>query len=241
MKNNSEIGFLLVHGFTGTHFEMEPMAKFLETKGFRVVNTTLPGHETTEEDLTSKGWKDWVNHAQAELEKLREECSKIFVSGLSMGGIITLCIGAKNPDLAGIIPMSAPIKPPDWRMYLFKIFPFAHYFYPRHISVESGWEDLEALETHVSYEYYPTKSVKQLYELLKEVKRLTPLIEVPILVLQGEKDPSVPPSHPKWILDNVASNDKQLTWIVKGGHVIPKDAGRHQLFEVVDEWIKQRI
>ncbi len=137
--------------------------------------------------------------------------------------------------------MAAPIKPPDWRMYLFKIFPFAHYFYPRHRNYESGWEDMEALETHVSYDYYPTKSVKQLYELMKEVKRLTPFIEVPILIIQSKKDLSVPSGHAKWILETVASKDKQIEWIEKGGHVIPKDAGRHQLFESVDKWIDQRI
>ena len=241
MYANIKVGFLLIHGFTGTHFEMNPLAEFLEDKGFTVVNIILPGHETSEEDLALKNWKDWINHAQSELELLKKEHSKVFVSGLSMGGIITLCIGAKNPDLTGIIPMAAPIRPPDWRMYLFRIFPFAHYFYPKHRSVESGWEDLETLETHVSYEYYPTKSVKQLYKLIKEGKRLTPLIEVPILVVHSKKDLSVPSSHAKWIIDNVASEDKEIECILKGGHVIPKDAGKHQLFEAIDKWVLERI
>ena len=241
MNNYSNVGFLLIHGFTGTHFEMEPLEEFLKEKGFSVLNTVLPGHETTEKDLASKKWKDWLNHAQSEVVQLKKEFSKVFVAGLSMGGIITLCLGAKNPDLAGIIPMAAPIRPPDWRMYLFRIFPFAHYFYPKHRSVESGWEDLEALETHVSYEHYPTKSVKQLYSLIKEVKKLTPLIKVPILVVNSKKDLSVPSNHAKWIIDNVASKDKELESISKGGHVIPKDLGRHQLFEAVDKWISKRI
>ena len=241
VKDNNKIGFLLIHGFTGAHFEMEPLAEFLREKGFNVVNTILPGHETSEEDLTTKKWKDWINHAQAELDELKEKFSKVFVAGLSMGGVITLCIGAKNPDLTGIISMAAPIRPPDWRMHLFKIFPFAHFFYPKHRSVESGWEDLEALKTHVSYEYYPTKSVKQVYALMKEVKKLTPLIKIPILVVQSKQDPSVPTSHGKWILENVVSKDKQLKWIEKGGHVIPKDAGRNQLFDVVEKWVNKLI
>ena len=241
MNVNNNVGFLLIHGFTGTHFEMDPLAEFLKEKGFNVVNTVLPGHETTEEDLVTKKWKDWVNHAQSELELLKKEFAKVFVFGLSMGGVITLCIGAKNPDLAGIIPMAAPIRPPDWRMYLFRIFPFAHYFYPKHRSVESGWEDLEALETHMSYGYYPIKSVKQVYKLIKEVQKLTPLIKVPILVVHSKKDLSVPSSHAKWIMDNVASKDKELECILKGGHVIPKDAGKHQLFEAVEKWVYKRI
>ncbi|MCG3220687.1 MAG: alpha/beta fold hydrolase [Candidatus Heimdallarchaeota archaeon] len=240
MFSNEQIGFLLIHGFTGTHFEMIPFEEFLTEKGFTVRNITLPGHETTEEDLTTKKWTDWIDFAQLNLDELKNECKKVFVSGLSMGGTITLLLGAKNNDLSGIITLAAVYRAPDWRMHLLSI-PFAHYVYPRYKNEESGWEDLEALSTHKSYEHYPIKSVSELYKMLKETKKQVKNIQVPILVIQGKKDLSVLEKQAKWILNNVNTSDKQLVWIEKGGHVIPKDAGRYQLFETVDSWLKGRI
>jgi len=237
--NNYQTGFLLIHGFTGTHYEMEPLEDFLLKKGFIVDNITLPGHETSEDDLINTNWKDWVNHAQLRLDYLKKECQKVYVCGLSLGGAITLYLGARNPDLAGIIPMAAVYKTPDWRLYLLAFIPIAHLLYPRHQSKETGWDDLEALENHKCYENYPTRSVLDVYKLLRAVKKSVPDIKIPTLVIQGKKDPSVPSSFPKWIYKNISSKSKKLVWIEKGGHVIPEDAGRFQLFEEIDKWVKE--
>ena len=240
MSAKTNIGFLLIHGFTGTHYEMQPLADFLAKEGFTVENLTLPGHETTEEDLTTKKWTDFTIFAQKELDKLKDKCEKVFVCGLSMGGAITLYLGATNPDIDGIIPMAAVCKPPDWRMYFLSI-PYVYLIYPKHRSKESGWEDLEALETHKSYEYYPIKAVYQLFWMIRKVKKLTKKIEVPIVVVYSKKDPSVPKRQAEWIFNNVQSKDKEIVEIIKGGHVIPKDAGRFQLFEAVEKWLEKRI
>lgn len=237
----NKISFLLIHGFTGTHFEMEPLEKFLVARGYNVKNITLPGHETTPKDMANTKWEKWIEFTQNELDHLKQTSEKVFVAGLSMGGIITLILGSRNKNLSGIITMAAPYKSPDWRMHLFKIIPFIEKIYPMHKSEEKGWEDLEALATHKCYGFYPSASIKQLYDLLKQVKISIPQIELPILILQGKKDKGIPESHPKWIFKNVKSTDKQLEWIEKGGHVIPKDAGKEQAFKIIEDWVKQRI
>jgi len=73
------------------------------------------------------------------------------------------------------------------------------------------------------------------------VKRSIPKIEVPILVIQSKKDLSIPSNHAEHIYNKVNSTDKTLVWITKGGHVIPKDAGRYQLFEEIEKWMKKRV
>ena len=240
MSDISTISFLLIHGFTGTHFEMEPLTKFLGKQGFAIENITLPGHETSLEDLNKTKWTDWINYAQTKLDILKEKYERVYVCGLSMGAAITLVLGSRNSDLAGIIPMAAPYKSPDWRMYFIVAIPFLSLIYPKHKTKEKGWVDLESLSTHKSYGYYPLRSIKQLYKLLKEVKRSVPKIEVPILVIQSKKDTGVPSNHAEYIFKMVKSTDKTLVWINKGGHVIPKDAGRYQLFEEIKEWMKNR-
>ncbi|MHA1203309.1 MAG: alpha/beta hydrolase [Candidatus Heimdallarchaeaceae archaeon] len=235
--NNTAI--LLIHGFTGTHYEMVPLEEFLVSKGYYVKNITLPGHETTIEDMATTKWEKWVKYAQNQLKDLCEDYEKVFIGGLSMGGAITLYLGAKNPNIAGIIVMAAPYKPVDWRMLVVRILPI-HIFYKYKKIIETGWEDLDSLKSHRAYGIYPLRSIAELHKLLVKVKKLVPRISVPILVIQSQKDLSIPTKFPNWIYTNVESSDKELEWIEKGGHVIPKDAGRFQLFEIIEKWLENK-
>jgi len=231
--------FLLIHGFTGTHYEMVPLEEFLVSKGYYVNNITLPGHESTIEDMAKTKWEEWVKYAQNQLKDLCKDYENVFIGGLSMGGAISLYLGANNPDISGIIALAAPYKPVDWRMLLVRILPI-HIFLKHKKNVETGWEDLDSLESHKSYGKYPLRSIAELHKLLVRVKKLVPRISVPILVIQSKKDPSIPTKFPCWIYDNVSSSDKKLEWIKKGGHVIPKDAGRFQLFEIIEKWLEKK-
>ncbi|MHA1260181.1 MAG: alpha/beta hydrolase [Candidatus Heimdallarchaeaceae archaeon] len=236
-----EAHFMLIHGFTGTHYEMNPLEKFLKDKGYYVENLILPGHETSIEELEKYQWKDWVEYAQDRLEGLKSKEGKVFVCGLSLGGAITLYLGAKNQDLSGIVLMATPYKAPRWELHLFTIFPFIPWFYRYHKSEEVGWEDLEALSKHRCYGIYPTKAIIQLGKFLKKIKKIIPKIEIPTLILQSIKDPGIPSSHPKWIFDHISSRDKKLVWIKKGGHVIPEDSGKNEAFEAIELWLNERI
>jgi carboxylesterase len=238
-SNTKNTAVLLIHGFTGTHYEMVPLEEFLVSKGYYVNNITLPGHETTIENMAKTKWEEWMKYAQNQLEDLCKKYNKVFIGGLSMGGAITLYLGANNPNIAGIIAIAAPYKPVDWRMLLIRILPI-HIFFKYKKNIESGWENLDSLEGHKSYGIYPLKSIAELHKLLVRVKKLVPKITVPILVVQSKNDSSVPASFPSWIYDNVASSDKELEWIEKGGHVVPEDAGRFQLFGIVEKWLENK-
>jgi carboxylesterase len=240
MSTDAKICFMLIHGFTGTHYEMNPLVEFLEQQGYSTENITLPGHETSIDDLNKTKWFEWIDYAQSKLDKLKNEFESVYVCGLSMGGAITLLLGARNSDLAGIIPLAAPYKVPDWRMYFIVGVPFLGLIYPKHKNEETGWEDEEALATHKSYGYYPIQAIKQLYKLLKEVRRSIQDIEVPIMVVNSKNDPGIPLKFADDIIKEVKSEDKTLILIDKGGHVIPKDSGRFQLFDEIKKWMEKR-
>ncbi len=241
MEKGSNRAFLLVHGFTGTHYEMEPLAKYLRNREFYVENIVLPGHETSIEDLQNRKWFEFTDYAQEKLNGLKQRFKKVFVCGLSLGGAITLYLGATNPDIEGIIVLAAPAFSPDWRMNLLAYFPIVHLIYPLHKNKEKGWEDVNSLKTHKSYGYYPIKSVQQLFKLFKINKQKIKEIEIPILIVYAEKDPSIPYKHAEKIFNRVNSEDKKIVKILKGGHVIPKDAGRKQLFNEIDDWLESRV
>jgi len=239
MSSDTKIAFLLIHGFTGTHYEMEPLAKHLRKSGYFVDNIVLPGHETSLEDLANKKWQELAEYAQKRLDILKQDFETVYVCGLSMGGSITLYLGEKNPDIAGIIPLAAPAFSPDWRMAIVAFVPFIEFFYPYHKNEEVGWEDLEELQTHKSYGGYPLKFIKQLRKMFNVTKKNLREITIPTLIVYSKNDPSISIKHAQSIYDSIISQKKKIVCIEKGGHVIPKDAGRKQLFQEIDLWLKE--
>jgi esterase/lipase len=82
-------GCLLIHGFTGTTSSMRPMGEFLAAKGVTVLGPRLPGHGTDVNDMGKWAYTDWTAMVETALAELRDLCDTIFVSGLSMGGLLT--------------------------------------------------------------------------------------------------------------------------------------------------------
>ncbi|MHA1198434.1 MAG: alpha/beta hydrolase [Candidatus Heimdallarchaeaceae archaeon] len=240
MSKEEKTAFLLIHGFTGTHYEMEPLAKYLRNKGIHAENIVLPGHETSVEDLKDRKWHELTDYAQEQLDILKQNFKSVYICGLSLGGAITLYLGANNPDIGGIIPLAAPAFSPDWRMVLLTYLPFVHLVYPYHGNEEKGWEDNDSLKTHQSYGTYPIKTTSQLFKLFKINKKKMRDIEVPILIAHAKNDPTISFEHAEKIYSSVSSMNKEIIQIQRGGHVIPKDAGRKQLFEEIDKWLAKR-
>src|SRR5574341_92283 len=108
-------GCLLVHGFTGAPGEMRWLGEYLAAQGHTVLGVRLTGHGTSPEDLTQVTWRHWLGCAVDGWQILRDQCERVFVMGLSMGGMTAINIAAEFPA-AGIVPLSTPIRLKlDWR------------------------------------------------------------------------------------------------------------------------------
>jgi len=60
----SDVGVLVVHGFTGNPSTMRPLADALVAAGLTVEMPRLPGHGTTIDDMATTTWADWSGAAQ---------------------------------------------------------------------------------------------------------------------------------------------------------------------------------
>ena len=87
----NEVGCLVSHGFTGTTQSMRFLGEFLAREGgLTVVGPRLKGHGTTPEDMAQATAEDWIRSVEGAMDTLRQRCSRIFVTGLSMGGTLAL-------------------------------------------------------------------------------------------------------------------------------------------------------
>lgn len=96
-------GALVLHGFTGNPGSMRGLADAFAAGGFHVEMPLLPGHGTAVDDMLATRWADWLAAAEAAYQRLAARSHPVVVVGLSMGGSLTLRLGADHPEIAGLV------------------------------------------------------------------------------------------------------------------------------------------
>jgi carboxylesterase len=234
--DSGSTGCLLIHGFSGSPPEMRPMGEYLAAKGLTVLGVRLAGHGTSPKDMATTTWHDWVASAEKGLRELQRRCDRVFVAGLSMGGLITLHL-AVHHSVAGIVVMAAPAYIADWR---FRFLPLAQYFI-RWVTpgIESDLTDPGAENRISSYQVLPIRCVVSLRELLRLVRRELPQVKVPALVMQGEEDHHVPADSARIIFEELGTTEKEIVWWPNSGHCITVDSERQAVWARAYEFIVQ--
>src|SRR6185436_14261402 len=105
-------GVLCLHGFTGTPFEVRPLAEALAGRGYTVVAPVLAGHCGTIDELACTGWPDWLASANDALDELlRTATGPVAVAGFSLGGLLSLRLARTRPaDVAALAIVAAPLR-----------------------------------------------------------------------------------------------------------------------------------
>jgi carboxylesterase len=228
------VGCLLIHGFTGSPPEMRPLGEYLAGHGLTVEGILLPGHGTTPEDLLRSRWQDWTSASEVALYNLLGRCRQVFVGGLSMGGLLTLYLGAHH-KVDGLIPMAGAVMANNWRLWLAPVFKYFIKYLAKAGSTDLT--DPEAPKRIWSYEVIPLAAAHELLRLQRETRRRLHLVTAPTLILQGMHDTAVPPRAARYIYDHIASTDKEIVWLENSGHCLTVDSERFQVFEKVHRFI----
>ncbi len=103
-------GVLVLHGFTGSPKSMRPLATRFVDAGYSVEMILLPGHGTSIEDMKQTTFEDWSSAAEAALLALEARSERVFVVGLSMGGLLTCWLAERHPEIAGIVVINPVVE-----------------------------------------------------------------------------------------------------------------------------------
>jgi carboxylesterase len=232
---------LLVHGFTGTPKEMLWMGEFLHGQGYTCLGIRLAGHATHPEDMILSTRADWIASVEDGYHTLCGLTDKIFMIGLSMGGVLSLLLAA-HLDVMGVVAMSTPYRmPSDYPVWLMRLF---SYFMPFHRKGSgepgSGWFDSSAYREHISYPRNPVRSAAELKLLILEMRKSLPEVHVPVLLMHSRDDRYVLPDNMEQIYNKLTgASDKSRLFISGSGHVLPRDAARQDVFQRTLEFIQR--
>jgi len=108
----TDVGVLVLHGFTGNPISMRGLADAMVGAGHSVEMPLLPGHGTTIDDMLDTTWADWSAEVAAAHGRLVERSKRIVVMGLSMGGALTLWSGLNLDDIDGLVCINAVTMAP---------------------------------------------------------------------------------------------------------------------------------
>jgi len=229
-------GCLLVHGFTGTPKEMRLLGDYLAEKGCTVLGIRLAGHATQPADMLKTRWQDWLLSVEDGLDFLKGCTQKIFVLGLSMGGILTLT-SASRYQVDGIVSMSTPYRlPDDWRL---KFIGIIKWLVPQIGKGEDDWYDPQSGVGHICYEKYPTRSIQELSKMVKVMQSGLSKVSAPCLIIHSRNDGAVSPDNAQMIYNHIGSPQKEIKFVEKSGHVIIEDTDRQQVFEAISSFIEK--
>ncbi|MEC1180276.1 alpha/beta fold hydrolase [Metasolibacillus meyeri] len=207
-------GILLLHGFSGGPYEIEPLTAYLrQHMKCDIVTPTYCGHG---EELSMRGYKaqHWLMDAELAYRQLAKRVDEITVIGFSMGGVIALYLAKRYP-VKKLVLLSAAIKYMSPAQMLMDL---------REMATEAVRGHLKNHELFQRYERkLMTVPLSSMVEFMRIVKKVEPYIEhiqVPTYIIQGEKDGIVPHMAAHFLHDTIQAENKHLFLSANGKHHI---------------------
>jgi carboxylesterase len=236
LYSGGKTGLLLLHGFTGSTAEMQPMGRFFHKLGFTVHAPLLAGHGTTPEEMAKTRWADWWQSAVEGYDRLVQEgCERIVVAGLSMGGLLTLRL-AYHRTPAAVISLNAPVGVRDKRIRWAKYVHYVRPYIPR-----SEKKEVHIESEIVPYDRSPVVCAASLWELITLMRKEMVQVKVPALIIQSINDETVEPSSGDYIYSHICSNYKEIKQYHKSGHIITLDKEREHVFQDIADFLEKIV
>ncbi|MGZ4628537.1 alpha/beta hydrolase [Oryzihumus sp.] len=217
--DGSDVGVLLVHGFTGTPQSVRPWAEHLAEAGYTVRLPRLPGHGTTWQEMNRTEWSDWYATVDATFRELLTRCRTVFVAGLSMGGALALQLAQNHgPRVAGLVLVNPAVKFEDPRLV---VLPVLKHLVGALPGIANDIKKADA--TELAYTKTPLKAGHSQIVAWRTVIRDLPEVTQPVLLLHSPQDHVVPASSSALVLSKISSEDVQEILLENSYHVATLD------------------
>jgi len=216
-RGSTGLGWVLIHGFPGTPFEMRPTADALAALGHGVEGVLLPGFGSQIDSINAYGMDDWLIHCRAAIRRLRADHSSVGIVGLSMGGALATVLAAEKPADALIL------LAPFWQLdhVLWKALPLLHRVIPQfqpfrlfkpdwndpgfRASVKNFLPDADfddpATRTAITDFRVPVRLFNEIRRAGVAGAAAAPRVTCPTLIIQGQQDELVRPETTRELLN----------------------------------------
>ncbi|GAB3065606.1 alpha/beta hydrolase [Salinicoccus sesuvii] len=225
---------LLLHGFTGNSSDVRQLGRYLQKQGITSYAPHYEGHAEPPENLLKSSPHVWWSEVLAAYDFLVERgYEKIFVAGLSLGGVFAVRLATVR-DVVGIATICSPMYLKDRETMYAGVLEYARGFKRMEGKTEAEIEREMA-------QFEPTEMLDEVRGMISLAKESLPDVFVPLFVAQSEKDQMINPDSANIIYDEASTEEeeKQLKWYPESGHVLTIDKEKQQLFNDIHAFMGQ--
>jgi carboxylesterase len=241
-KGRDRRAALCLHGFSGTPFEVRPIAEGLAAQGFTVLAPVLAGHGGSLEELRPTRHADWLASAEEAFQMLAAEVggAPVAVAGFSLGGLLAVSLAQRHPkSISALAVMAVPLR-----------------LRPLEVAAVRAWARLpaalrggflgllpklrgfdvveaEMAARNPSHVAMPLDGVHSLIELGDQVRRCLREVTIPTLVMHGAHDRTVPLEDSLELAGTIGATEIERLWLPRSGHLIGIDVERRTVIDAV--------
>lgn len=232
---------LVLHGAGDTPNSMRYFAEALHAAGYAVRVPLLPGHGRQIREFAAVTADAWIAEARGELEALERRHPWVAVAGLSMGGALAARLGADPGHGArlGAVVLFAPYLTPPAPVRLGALLSHGWGAVVEYVSTidPRSIHDEEERARAIGYGIMTPGALRALVRTARAAFDALPGIQAPTLMVHSRHDNRVQAAAARRAFERIGASQKRLVWREIGGHILPVDHGREEIFEAVVEWL----
>jgi len=217
---------LLLHGFTGSPWDLRPLGEALCAAGYRAACPVLPGHGDAAGDISGVTDLEWEDCAEGALRALHAETGgPVHVVGFSMGALLAVTLAAHHPARVRSLVLLAPAlraqdRGMDWFRRL-RLLPLER-LRPWVIKEDTDIRDEAVRAAAPLMPRWPLGWLRGLLTLQSRAAALAPGARAPALLVAADRDAVVDLSGIR-ALARLLPGTRRLVRLPRSGHVIPRD------------------
>jgi carboxylesterase len=237
------VSALLIHGLTGTPYEMRYLGERLAAAGVRVCGVKLAGHAGEPQELADATYNHWYESVVAGFERLRGFGDPNVVVGLSAGAVLAARLALdQREDVAGLA-MLAPAfflpRPATIALSALKILGSL----TQRIYIRGSGSDIHddaARSIHPTCHLMPLSAPINLLQLSALVRSRLPRLSQPVLVIHSHRDHTCPyDRNIPFLTTHLGSAPKRFVELAESYHVITVDTEKERVAGEVLEFVEQ--
>jgi carboxylesterase len=232
---------LFLHGWSSTPRELRFLAERVAPAGFRCEGPLLKGHGTRLEDLSPTRFTEYLAESESAYAALAARHGRVFVCGLSMGGLLALHLALKFP-VAGMVLVAPFLLPSGKTFGIPNRWLIGRIPLPPTLAKGKGGPilDPEGLAGHIAYSAMPAASMVSVVLAARVHIASLPRIQAPTLIFHAVGDRTSDFRGSQLLMEKLGTEDKTLIAFNRGNHVLTLDFPRPRLEREAVAWLADR-
>jgi carboxylesterase len=232
------LSVLLIHGLTGTPYEMRYLGERIASTGARVRGVKLAGHAGEPQELGASGPDNWYESVVNGFEDLRRCGDPNIVVGLSMGAVLATRLAADQRSAVSGLVLLAPAfyLTPAATAALRAVKMLGAYAHSLYLHNTSGSDihDDAARSAHPTCRLMPIGAPLKLLELSAQVRPMMQRVTQPALIIHARNDHTCPMrKNVSFAMKKLGSEHKRAIELEHSYHVVTVDSEKERVADEV--------